>query len=69
MRPIFIVMLICLSSLTDGNAFRMAAKEEATEEGKKKKGGVFVPEDWPWEQAKKLFEKPDVLPADEVEVR
>lgn len=28
-----------------------------------------MPEEWPWEEAKKLFEKPDVLPADEIEVR
>ncbi|KAF9242667.1 PIN domain-like protein [Melanogaster broomeanus] len=34
----------------------------------KKKGGVQVPEEWPWEEAKKLFEKPDVLPASEVEL-
>lgn len=44
------------------------AKEDG-EEGKKKKGGVQVPDEWPWEQAKKLFEKPDVTPADELEVR
>lgn len=51
---------------------RQAEKEEKvadTEEGgKKKKGGVQVPEEWPWQEAKKLFEKPDVLPASEVEV-
>ena len=48
---------------------RAAAKEEATaEDGKKKKGGVSIPDEWPWEEAKKLFEKPDVLPAGEVEV-
>lgn len=43
----------------------------ATGKGKGKgkgKGGVQVPEEWPWEKAKELFEKPDVLPADEVEV-
>lgn len=28
-----------------------------------------IPEDWLWEQAKELFLKPDVLPADQVEVR
>lgn len=64
---------------------RSAAKEEAAEapsdgsdnEGgsekkdkkKKRKGGVTVPEDWPWEEAKKIFEKPDVTPADQLEVR
>ena len=38
-------------------------------EGKKRKGGVYVPEEWPWEKAKKLFETPDVIPSDQVEVR
>ena len=46
---------------------RAAAKEEA-EEGKKKKGGISIPEYWPWEDAKKLFEHPDVIPAKDVEV-
>jgi flap endonuclease-1 len=53
--------------------FREASKQEtaADDEGtpKKKKGGVQIPENWPWEEAKQLFLKPDVLPADEVEVR
>jgi flap endonuclease-1 len=31
-------------------------------------GGVHVPENWMWEEAKKLFEKPDVTPANEIEV-
>ena len=45
-------------------------REEAVEEGKKKKGGgVQVPEDWPWEKAKELFLEPEVIPADEIEVR
>lgn len=51
---------------------RQAEKEEkaadAEDGAKKKKGGVQVPEEWPWEEAKKLFEKPDVVPASEVEV-
>ncbi|KZT42620.1 PIN domain-like protein [Sistotremastrum suecicum HHB10207 ss-3] len=47
---------------------KIADKEETTEEGKKKKGGVQIPEEWPWEEAKKVFEKPDVLPASEVEL-
>ncbi|KAF9220876.1 PIN domain-like protein [Gyrodon lividus] len=51
---------------------KQAEKEEYAadvEDGsKKKKGGVQVPEEWPWEEAKKLFEKPDVLPASEVEL-
>ena len=49
--------------------FRAAAKEEAAgEDGKKKKGGIQIPEEWPWEQAKKVFETPDVTPADQIEV-
>ncbi len=35
-------------------------REEAVEEGKKK--------NWPWEQAKRLFLEPEVIPADEIEV-
>lgn len=34
----------------------------------KGKGGVSIPEEWLWEDAKRVFMKPDVLPADEVEV-
>lgn len=34
----------------------------------KRKGGIQIPEYWPWEEAKKIFEKPDVLPANEVEL-
>ncbi|KAH7915482.1 PIN domain-like protein [Hygrophoropsis aurantiaca] len=47
---------------------KQAEKEDAAEDGKKKKGGVQVPEEWPWEEAKKIFQKPDVVPADEVEL-
>ena len=47
---------------------RVAAKDETAEDGKKKKGGISIPEEWPWEEAKKIFEKPDVKPAEEVEV-
>ncbi|OJT09891.1 Flap endonuclease 1-A [Trametes pubescens] len=47
---------------------KAAEKEEAAEEGKKKKGGVQIPEEWPWEQAKAIFLKPDVTPADELEL-
>jgi flap endonuclease-1 len=50
------------------NLFRQAAKDEEAEDGKKKKGGVQVPKEWPWEAAKKIFQEPDVLLADEVEV-
>ncbi|KXN83368.1 Flap endonuclease 1 [Leucoagaricus sp. SymC.cos] len=48
--------------------------EEDTPKKKPKKGkgkgtgGVRIPEDWPWEEAKKLFEQPDVVPADQVEL-
>ena len=27
-----------------------------------------IPEEWPWEEAKKLFENPDVTPAEQVDV-
>ncbi|KAM5534982.1 hypothetical protein V8D89_011355 [Ganoderma adspersum] len=47
---------------------KMAEKEEAAEEGKKKKGGVHIPEEWPWEAAKEVFQKPDVTPADQLEL-
>lgn len=45
-------------------------KEKEKDEPKKapRKGGVGIPEEWPWEEAKKIFEKPDVTPADEVEL-
>lgn len=38
------------------------------EEGKKKRSGIQIPEEWPWEEAKKLFENPDVTPADQISV-
>ncbi|KAH8108680.1 PIN domain-like protein [Phellopilus nigrolimitatus] len=57
-----------LGSIIEHLQEKSAAKEDTGEEGKKKKGGVSVPEEWPWEEAKKVFEKPDVLPADEVEL-
>jgi hypothetical protein len=47
---------------------READKTDA-EEGKKKKGGISIPEEWPWEEAKMVFQKPDVTPADELQVR
>jgi flap endonuclease-1 len=31
-------------------------------------GKTKVPEDWPWEEAKKLFTNPNVTPAKDVEV-
>jgi hypothetical protein len=50
---------------------RQAEKEEAAaekEDGKKKRGGVQVPAEWPWEEAKKVFEQPDVTPSEQVDV-
>jgi hypothetical protein len=50
---------------------RAAEKAEAeadAEDSKKKKSGIHVPEEWPWEEAKKVFEQPDVTPAVELEV-
>jgi len=45
-----------------------AKQDDDGEEGKKKRGGVQIPEEWPWEEAKKLFENPDVTPADQVDL-
>ena len=45
------------------------SKDDGAEDGKKKRGGIVIPEEWPWEEAKKIFEKPDVTPADQLEVR
>jgi flap endonuclease-1 len=56
-----------LVGLTKGH--RTAAKQDDDAEGgKKKRGGIQIPEEWPWEEAKKLFESPDVTPADQIEV-
>ncbi|EKM51798.1 uncharacterized protein PHACADRAFT_102664 [Phanerochaete carnosa HHB-10118-sp] len=41
---------------------------EVVEHLREKCGGISVPDEWPWEEAKKLFEKPDVTPASEVEI-
>ncbi|KIJ25184.1 hypothetical protein M422DRAFT_216932 [Sphaerobolus stellatus SS14] len=57
-----------LGSVLEHLKEKAAEREEQAEEGKKKKGGVVIPEYWPWEEAKKVFEKPDVLPADQVEL-
>ncbi|THG98807.1 hypothetical protein EW026_g3443 [Hermanssonia centrifuga] len=57
-----------LDAIIENLRERAAAKEEAGEDGKKKRGGISVPEEWPWEQAKKVFEKPDVTPADQIEL-
>jgi flap endonuclease-1 len=43
-------------------------KKASAKKGKKRKGGVMIPDEWPWEEAKKIFVNPEVLPADEVEV-
>ncbi|KAF9648177.1 PIN domain-like protein [Thelephora ganbajun] len=45
-----------------------AKQDDDAEEGKKKRGGIHIPEEWPWEEAKKLFESPDVTPADQTEL-
>ena len=49
---------------------RTAARkdDDGDGEGKKKRGGIQIPEEWPWEEAKKLFENPDVTPADQIDV-
>ncbi|EPT05148.1 hypothetical protein FOMPIDRAFT_1027354 [Fomitopsis schrenkii] len=49
---------------------KATAKEDAAkdEDSKKKKGGIAIPEEWPWEEAKKFFEHPDVTPAKDVDV-
>lgn len=72
------------SSVIDGGSDAEEEDEEAAEErriraekaakkkaaaAKKGTGGVHVPENWLWEEAKKLFETPDVTPASEIEVR
>lgn len=43
-------------------------KTSTSKKGKKRKGGVIIPDEWPWEEAKKIFVNPEVLPADELEV-
>ncbi|KAH6912972.1 flap endonuclease 1 [Coprinopsis sp. MPI-PUGE-AT-0042] len=61
---------------TEKKAVPKKKKKPAQDKGKssakkpkgKGKGGVQIPEDWPWEEAKKLFESPEVIPADEVEL-
>lgn len=60
---------MCISRSAAKEAKAAKDEDELEGEGKKKKraGGVQIPEDWPWEAAKQLFIKPDVLPADEVE--
>lgn len=43
-------------------------KEKEKPKRAQRKGGVSIPEEWPWEEAKKVFQKPDVTPANEVEL-
>lgn len=59
------IIRCCWTHIAD----RTAAKQgDDGEEGKKKRGGIQIPEEWPWEEAKKLFESPDVTPADQIDV-
>ena len=56
---------------TKGKAKAKATKSSSKSKAKPKpkaKGGITVPEFWPWEDAKALFLKPDVTPASELEV-
>lgn len=46
---------------------KKAAKKEPAKK-KRVAGGMQLPEHWPWREAKQLFIKPDVTPADELEV-
>ncbi|KAH9999631.1 PIN domain-like protein [Russula compacta] len=60
-----------LKSVVEHLREKQAEKEEAAadkEDGKKRKGGVQVPAEWPWEEAKKIFEQPDVTPSDQIEL-
>ncbi len=43
-------------------------RRRSLKKGKKKKGGIQIPEHWPWEEARKIFESPDVLSSDKIEV-
>ncbi|KAG6330471.1 hypothetical protein ID866_8618 [Astraeus odoratus] len=54
--------------LREKQAEREEKAADAEDGEKKKKGGIHVPEDWPWEEAKKMFQNPDVLPASEIEL-
>ncbi|KIO18056.1 hypothetical protein M407DRAFT_32266 [Tulasnella calospora MUT 4182] len=52
-----------------GKAKASPKKASAASKPKPKgKGGISVPEYWPWEEAKALFLKPDVTPADQLEL-
>lgn len=51
------------------SALKKGKKSSSAKKGKKRTGGVMIPDEWPWEEAKKIFVNPDVLPADEIEVK
>ncbi|KAG8910738.1 Elongation of fatty acids protein 2, partial [Tulasnella sp. 417] len=52
-----------------GKAKASPKKASAASKPKPKgKGGISVPEYWPWEEAKELFLKPDVTPADQLDL-
>ncbi|KAJ3800676.1 flap endonuclease 1 [Lentinula aff. detonsa] len=58
----------------DGSDAEEASSSKTKSKAKKRggkgkgKGGVSMPEEWPWEEAKELFMKPNVTPADELEL-
>ncbi|CAE6407258.1 unnamed protein product [Rhizoctonia solani] len=58
--------------MEDAEAKGDDAETKASDPPKKpapiRRGGIHVPEYYPWEEAKKLFLKPDVTPADQVEL-
>ncbi|KAG8899015.1 Elongation of fatty acids protein 2 [Tulasnella sp. 408] len=57
------------SATGKGKAKASPKKASAASKPKPKgKGGISVPEYWPWEEAKELFLKPDVTPADQLEL-
>ncbi|CUA75076.1 flap endonuclease-1 [Rhizoctonia solani] len=58
--------------MEDSEAKEDDAEAKANDPPKKpapvRRGGIHIPEYYPWEEAKKLFLKPDVTPADEIEL-
>ncbi|KIM71150.1 hypothetical protein PILCRDRAFT_17333 [Piloderma croceum F 1598] len=59
----------CVILTTSPPIPRAADKAEAQANTKKKGGSIQVPEEWPLEEAKKVFEHPDVTPASELELK
>lgn len=55
-------------ALAEKKKKKKAATISTTTAPRRGAGGVHVPDEWMWEEAKKLFEKPDVTPASEIEV-